>query len=303
MVEHDLAKVGVASVIRPTRPRSPPNRTRSCVPRPRSRAVGRITPPALSAVMSKQRRTFSAEFKREAAALVLDQGYSHIDACRSLGRPDQRALLAGHHRHRAVHRLDVGQRHHPGPDVANLTITKALLNVIADAKTKVYGDADPALTYQVSGIIRSARPTPPSFPTSPTWAWTRTSPGSRSSTSRTAEDPGAGGSDQPAGAGESDPKKGYRSLDVGPVGDRRGRGVGPVAAAVGGDLGDRIAVAVGELHPAGDPVLPALRRVHDHRWRGAAPDRLRQDEATMLPFADDPEAKKHVEQASRSNKE
>ncbi|AJD63682.1 transposase [Pseudomonas aeruginosa] len=35
--------------------------------------------------MSKQRRTFSAEFKREAAALVLDQGYSHIDACRSLG--------------------------------------------------------------------------------------------------------------------------------------------------------------------------------------------------------------------------
>ncbi len=35
--------------------------------------------------MSKQRRTFSAEFKREAAPLVLDQGYSHIDACRSLG--------------------------------------------------------------------------------------------------------------------------------------------------------------------------------------------------------------------------
>ncbi len=33
----------------------------------------------------------------------------------------------------------------------NLTITKALLNVIADAKTKVYGDADPSLTYQVSG--------------------------------------------------------------------------------------------------------------------------------------------------------
>ncbi len=30
----------------------------------------------------------------------------------------------------------------------NLTITKALLNVIADAKTKVYGDADPSLTYQ-----------------------------------------------------------------------------------------------------------------------------------------------------------
>lgn len=28
---------------------------------------------------------FSAEFKRETAALVLDQGYSHIEACRSLG--------------------------------------------------------------------------------------------------------------------------------------------------------------------------------------------------------------------------
>ncbi|WP_172792840.1 IS3 family transposase [Pseudomonas aeruginosa] len=38
--------------------------------------------------MSKQRRTFSAEFKREAAALVLNQGYSHIDACRSLGVVD-----------------------------------------------------------------------------------------------------------------------------------------------------------------------------------------------------------------------
>ncbi|KSE15350.2 hypothetical protein AO919_32880, partial [Pseudomonas aeruginosa] len=39
-------------------------------------------------LVSKQRRTFSAEFKREAAALVLDQGYSHIDACRSLGVVD-----------------------------------------------------------------------------------------------------------------------------------------------------------------------------------------------------------------------
>ncbi|MGC3048294.1 MBG domain-containing protein, partial [Pseudomonas aeruginosa] len=34
----------------------------------------------------------------------------------------------------------------------NLTITKALLNVIADAKTKVNGDAEPSLTYQVSGL-------------------------------------------------------------------------------------------------------------------------------------------------------
>ena len=34
--------------------------------------------------MTKQRR-FSAEFKREAAGLVLDQGYSHTEASRSLG--------------------------------------------------------------------------------------------------------------------------------------------------------------------------------------------------------------------------
>jgi transposase len=35
--------------------------------------------------MTKQRRSFSTEFKREAALLVLDQGYSHAEACRSLG--------------------------------------------------------------------------------------------------------------------------------------------------------------------------------------------------------------------------
>lgn len=35
--------------------------------------------------MSTQRRVFSAEFKREATALVLAQGYSHNEACRSLG--------------------------------------------------------------------------------------------------------------------------------------------------------------------------------------------------------------------------
>jgi len=32
--------------------------------------------------MTKQRRSFFAEFKREAAGLVLDQGYSHIEASR-----------------------------------------------------------------------------------------------------------------------------------------------------------------------------------------------------------------------------
>ncbi|HJQ56820.1 MAG TPA: MBG domain-containing protein, partial [Vineibacter sp.] len=35
---------------------------------------------------------------------------------------------------------------------ANLTVTPAPLNVVADAKTKVFGDADPALTYTVSGF-------------------------------------------------------------------------------------------------------------------------------------------------------
>ncbi len=29
--------------------------------------------------MTKQRRSFTPEFKREAACLVLDQGYSHIE--------------------------------------------------------------------------------------------------------------------------------------------------------------------------------------------------------------------------------
>ncbi len=35
--------------------------------------------------MTKQRRNLSTEFKREAAGLVLDQGYSHTEASRSLG--------------------------------------------------------------------------------------------------------------------------------------------------------------------------------------------------------------------------
>jgi len=34
--------------------------------------------------MEKQRRSFSTEFKQEAACLVLDQGYSFLEACRSL---------------------------------------------------------------------------------------------------------------------------------------------------------------------------------------------------------------------------
>lgn len=35
--------------------------------------------------MTKQRRNFSTEFKREASGYVFDQGYSHIEASRSLG--------------------------------------------------------------------------------------------------------------------------------------------------------------------------------------------------------------------------
>ena len=35
--------------------------------------------------MSKQRRTFSPEFKQQAACLELDQGYSHIEENRSIG--------------------------------------------------------------------------------------------------------------------------------------------------------------------------------------------------------------------------
>jgi len=37
--------------------------------------------------MTKQRRTFTPEFKREAACLVLDQGYSHTEAAQSLTVP------------------------------------------------------------------------------------------------------------------------------------------------------------------------------------------------------------------------
>lgn len=36
-------------------------------------------------LMSKQRRSLSPEFKAQAACLVLDKGYSHIEASRSVG--------------------------------------------------------------------------------------------------------------------------------------------------------------------------------------------------------------------------
>ncbi len=42
--------------------------------------------------MNKQRRTFFDEFNREAACLVLDQGYSHTEASRSRGVVHQSGL-------------------------------------------------------------------------------------------------------------------------------------------------------------------------------------------------------------------
>ncbi|MNL14427.1 hypothetical protein D3C87_1353640 [compost metagenome] len=38
--------------------------------------------------------------------------------------------------------------------------------------------------------------------------------------------------------------------------------------------GDQTVRDVGALHTAGDPVFPARRRLHDHRWRCAPADRL-----------------------------
>lgn len=35
--------------------------------------------------MNKQRRTFSPDFKQQAACLVLDKGYNHMEASRSVG--------------------------------------------------------------------------------------------------------------------------------------------------------------------------------------------------------------------------
>ncbi|KPY55379.1 hypothetical protein ALO46_200122 [Pseudomonas syringae pv. solidagae] len=43
-------------------------------------------------LMIKQCRTFFAEFKREASGYMFDQGYSHIEASRSLGAVES-ALL------------------------------------------------------------------------------------------------------------------------------------------------------------------------------------------------------------------
>ncbi|WP_434429692.1 MBG domain-containing protein [Sphingobacterium spiritivorum] len=43
--------------------------------------------------------------------------------------------------------------YNPAADIIfKLTITKATLNIVAEAKTKVYGSADPALTYTVTGF-------------------------------------------------------------------------------------------------------------------------------------------------------
>ncbi len=47
--------------------------------------------------MTKQRRSFSAEFKRDAAGLVVDQGYSPIEASRSLGVVESALRRGGTH--------------------------------------------------------------------------------------------------------------------------------------------------------------------------------------------------------------
>lgn len=43
--------------------------------------------------MTKKRRSFTREFKLEAASLVLDQGYSIPEACRSLDAPCVRIVV------------------------------------------------------------------------------------------------------------------------------------------------------------------------------------------------------------------
>ena len=64
--------------------------------------------------MAKRRRSFSTEFKREAASLVLDQGYSVAEASRSL-EIGETALR------RWLHQLE-GERHGVTPTSKALTI-------------------------------------------------------------------------------------------------------------------------------------------------------------------------------------
>jgi transposase-like protein len=64
--------------------------------------------------MSKQRRSFSTEFKREAASLALDQGYSVAEASPSL-EIGETALR------RWLHQLE-GERHGITPSSEALTI-------------------------------------------------------------------------------------------------------------------------------------------------------------------------------------
>jgi transposase-like protein len=76
--------------------------------------------------MSRQRRTFTPEFKREAASLVLEQGYSHADAVQSLGLVESalrrwvNRLLAGTRRcHTDQQSADTRAAENPGTGSPN----------------------------------------------------------------------------------------------------------------------------------------------------------------------------------------
>lgn len=49
--------------------------------------------------------------------------------------------------------LDAGSNYNINFTGANLTIGEATLSVVADSQSKTYGDADPVLTYTVSGLV------------------------------------------------------------------------------------------------------------------------------------------------------
>lgn len=46
--------------------------------------------------MSKQRRSFSPDFKQQATCLMLDKGYNHIEASRSAGVAESVLRRWGH---------------------------------------------------------------------------------------------------------------------------------------------------------------------------------------------------------------
>jgi len=49
--------------------------------------------------------------------------------------------------------LTAGENYDIAYTSADFNIMKVLLHIIPDAKTKIYGTADPALTYTVTGLV------------------------------------------------------------------------------------------------------------------------------------------------------